>query len=144
MRSWVSRLVASAAVILVAGVAHAQQFTMKLSSPTVNDAPHEWMKAFKAGVEQRSNGRIKVEIYPASQLGQIPATVEGVAMGTIEFAMPAVGFLIGMEPRFQVFDAAGTFDSILHSQKVLADPDVRKRLATFGEARGVELLMIGN
>jgi len=58
-------------------VAHAQQFTMKLSSPTVNDAPHEWMKAFKAGVEQRSGGRIKVLVYPASQLGQIPATVEG-------------------------------------------------------------------
>ena len=29
--------------------AQAQQFTMRLSSPTVNDAPHEWMKQFKAG-----------------------------------------------------------------------------------------------
>src|SRR5450756_3171661 len=114
MRSWFGRLVAIAAMVLFAGAAGAQQFTMKLSSPTVNDAPHEWMKAFKAGVEQRSNGRIKVEIYPASQLGQIPATVEGVAMGTIEFAIPAVGFLIGMEPRFQVFDAAGMFDGIEH------------------------------
>jgi C4-dicarboxylate-binding protein DctP len=102
------------------------------------------MKAFKSAVEQRSNGRIKVEIYPASQLGQIPATVEGVAMGTIEFAIPAVGFLIGLEPRFQVFDAAGTFDSVEHSQKVLADPAVRARLATFGETRGVELLVMGN
>jgi TRAP-type C4-dicarboxylate transport system substrate-binding protein len=54
---------------------HAQQFTMKLSSPTVNDVTREWMKELKAGVEARSNGRIKVEIYPASQLGQIPATV---------------------------------------------------------------------
>jgi C4-dicarboxylate-binding protein DctP len=144
MRSWVRRLAAIAAMVLFAGVASAQQFTMKLSSPTVNDAPHEWMKAFKAGVEQRSGGRIKVEIYPASQLGQIPATVEGVAMGTIEFAMPAVGFLIGMEPRFQVFDAAGVYDSVEHSQKVLADPAVRARLATFGEAKGVEILVMGN
>jgi C4-dicarboxylate-binding protein DctP len=117
---------------------------MKLSSPTVNDAPHEWMKAFKAGVEQRSGGRIKVEIYPASQLGQIPATVDGVALGTIEFAIPAVGFLIGLEPRFQVFDAAGLFDGIAHSQKMLADPAVQARLASFGEAKGVELLMVGN
>lgn len=144
MKSWFGRLVAIAAMVLFAGAAGAQQFTMKLSSPTVNDAPHEWMKALKAGVEQRSGGRIKVEIYPASQLGQIPATVEGVAMGTIEFAMPAVGFLIGMEPRFQVFDAAGMFDSVEHSQKVLADPAVRARLATFGEAKGVEILVMGN
>jgi TRAP-type transport system periplasmic protein len=144
MRGWFSGLVALATMALFTGAADAQQFTMKLSSPTVNDAPHEWMKAFKAGVEQRSGGKIKVEIYPASQLGQIPATVEGVAMGTIEFAFPAVGFLIGMEPRFQVFDAAGMFDSVEHSQKVLADPAVRARLATFGEAKGVEILVMGN
>jgi TRAP-type C4-dicarboxylate transport system substrate-binding protein len=144
MKIWLTRLAFAAAVIGCVSAASAQQFTMKLSSPTVNDAPHEWMKAFKAGVEQRSNGRIKVEIYPASQLGQIPATVEGVVMGTIEFAIPATGFLIGIEPRFQVFDAAGTFDSVAHSQKVLNDPDVRKRLASFGESRGVELLVIGN
>ena len=31
-----------------------------------------------------AGGKIKVEIYPANQLGQIPATVEGVALGTIE------------------------------------------------------------
>ena len=144
MRGWSKALAALASVVLFAGAAQAQQFTMKLSSPTVNDAAHEWMKAFKTGVEQRSGGKIKVEIYPASQLGQIPATVEGVAMGTIEFAIPAVGFLIGMEPRFQVFDAAGTFDGVAHSQKVLADPEVQARLATFGESRGVELLVVGN
>ena len=142
MRSWVFRMAAIAAVMLLANAASAQQFTMKLSSPTVNDAPHEWMKAFKVGVEQRSGGRIKVEIYPASQLGQIPATVDGVALGTIEFAIPAVGFLIGLEPRFQVFDAAGLFDSVEHGQKVLADPAIRARLATFGEAKGVEPLVM--
>ena len=144
MRNWICRLAVIAAVAFFAGAASAQQFTMKLSSPTVNDAPHEWMKAFKAGVEQRSGGRIKVEIYPASQLGQIPSTVDGVALGTIEFAIPAVGFLIGLEPRFQVFDAAGLFDSVEQSQKVLADPAVRARLASFGEAKGIELLVVGN
>jgi C4-dicarboxylate-binding protein DctP len=113
---------------------------MKLSTPTVNDVTHEWMKAFKAGVEARSNGRIKVEIYPANQLGQIPATVEGVTLGTIEMTTPAVGFLIGLEPRFQTLDAAGLFDSIEHGQKVLNDPEIRKRLSTFGENKGVEPL----
>ena len=135
----------SLAILAVAALAStrasAQQFTMKLSSPTINDVTHEWMKAFKAGVESRSNGRIKVEIYPANQLGQIPATVEGVALGTIEFTVPAVGFLIGLEPRFQTLDAAGLFDSVEHGQKVLNDPDIRARLATFGEAKGVEPLI---
>ena len=133
-------LVASAALLTLSGAAVAQQFTMKMSLPTINDVTHEYLKAFKASVEERSKNRIKVEIYPANQLGQIPATVEGVAMGTIEATFPAVGFYVGLEPRFQMLDTAGLFDSIEHGQKVMNDPAVRARLATFGEAAGVEPL----
>src|SRR5262249_17789704 len=125
---------------LASANASAQEFTMKLSTPTINDVTTTWMEAFKAGVEKRSNGRIKVEIYPANQLGPIPATVDGVALGTIEMTTPAVGFLIGLEPRFQTLDAAGLFDSIEHAEKVLNDPEIRQRLATFGESKGVEPL----
>lgn len=135
-----ARLAAALALGALAAGAQAQQFTMKLSTPTNNDVTVEWMKAFKAGVEARAGGRIKVEIYPASQLGPIPRTVEGVALGTIELTAPAVGFMIGLEPRFQVFDAPGLFDSVAHAQKVLTDPEIKRRLATFGEAKGVEPL----
>jgi C4-dicarboxylate-binding protein DctP len=122
--------------------ASAQPFTIKISSPTVNDATQEWMKAFKAGIEPRSQGRIKVELYPANQLGQIPATVEGVALGTIEVAAPATGFLLGLEPRFQIFDAPGLFEDIEHGHRVLMDADVRRRLASFGSGKGVEPLVV--
>ena len=134
------RPVLTAALAACAVAAQAQQFTMKLSTPTINDVTQEWMNLFKAGVEKRSGGRIKVEIYPASQLGQIPRTVEGVALGTIEMTVPAVGFFVGLEPRFQVFDAPGLFESVGHAQKVFADPDIRRRLAGFGAAKGVEPL----
>ena len=136
------RTIAAAAIMVFgAGGAYGQQFTMKLSTPTINDVAHEWMKVFKANVEKRSGGRIKVEVYPANQLGQLPATIEGVVMGTIEFTAPAVGFLIGLEPRFQVLDAAGLFDSIQHGQRVLTDPAIRKRLESFGAGKGVEPLI---
>lgn len=142
MKTLIGRLAAALAVtVLAAGAASAQQFTMKISSPTINDVTWEWMKAFKKGVESRSKGRIKVELYPANQLGQIPATVEGVALGTIEMTLPATGFLVGLEPRFQVFDAPGLFDSVAEGEKVLNDPEIRKRLATFGKAKGVEPLI---
>jgi TRAP-type transport system periplasmic protein len=132
----------TAAALLAAGAAQAQQFTMKISSPTVNDVTGEYAKVLKAGLEARSGGRIKVEYYPGSQLGQIPATVDGVAMGTIEMSIPAVGFLIGIEPRFQVFDAPGLFDSMVHGEKVLTDPDMKKRFATFGADKGIEPLTV--
>ncbi len=133
-------LAVSALAMLAATSAVAQQFTFKMSSPVINDSTHEYMKAMKAGIEERSKGRIKVEVYPANQLGQIPATVDGVALGTIEMTQPAIGFFIGIEPRFQTLETAGLFDSMQHGNKVLADPEIRKRLATFGEAKGVEPL----
>lgn len=118
--------------------ASAQQFTLKISSPTINDVTQEWAKELKAGLQARVGDRIKVEFYPASQLGQIPATVEGTAMGTIEVVAAASGFLIGLEPRFQVLDAPGLFMDIAQAQRVLADPAIRERLATVGSSKGLE------
>src|SRR5258708_33607794 len=85
----------------------AQQYTMKLSAPTVNDMNVAYMKAMKAGIEPRSNGLIKVEIYPANQLGQIPRAIEGVALGTIEMTLIPSGSFIDIRPPDLVIDASG-------------------------------------
>lgn len=120
----------------------AQQFTMKISSPTINDVTQEWAREFAAGLKARVGDKIKVEFYPASQLGQIPATVEGVAMGTIEVVAPASGFLIGLESRMQVFDAPGLFNDMPHAQRVFADPGVRAHLTSFASAKGMEMIAV--
>ena len=145
MHAMIGRI-ASAAILaagLFAAPASAQQFTMKMSLPTINDVIHEYFKAIKAGVEQRSNGKIKVEIYPANQLGQLPAVVEGVALGTIEVVTSANGFYVSLEPRFQVLDAPGLFDGVAHGVKTTNDPAIRARMATFGADKGVEILSPG-
>jgi TRAP-type transport system periplasmic protein len=131
---------AAVAASMLATTASAQQFTMKLSSPTINDVTHEFYKTLKAGVEARAGGRLKLEIYPANQLGQLPAVVEGVALGTIEAGSAANGFWVSLEPRFQILDAPGLFDDVLHGYRVVNDPEIRKRLATFGADKGVEIL----
>jgi TRAP-type transport system periplasmic protein len=138
-RRWAITCMTASALLIVVP-AHAQQFTMKLSQPTINDVTYEYFKRMKAGIEQRSAGKIKVEIYPANQLGQLPAVVEGVALGTIEAAASANGFWISLEPRFQVLDAPGLFDSVSHGFKMLNDREVRARLATWGSDKGVEIL----
>jgi C4-dicarboxylate-binding protein DctP len=94
----------------------------------------------KAGIEQRAGGKIKVDIYPTNQLGQLPVVVEGVALGTIEAAASANGFWVSLEPRFQVLDAPGLFDDIPHGFKMLNDPAIRARMATWGADKGVEML----
>jgi hypothetical protein len=45
----------AAASVLADTAARAQQFTMKLSQPTINDVVHEYYKALKAGVRGRAD-----------------------------------------------------------------------------------------
>ncbi|MCB1341207.1 MAG: TRAP transporter substrate-binding protein [Pseudooceanicola sp.] len=136
---------ALAAVTLVPGLALAADHVLKLSSPaplTEVDPLSAWFMAFEKGVEEASGGKIDVQIYPSSQLGPIPATVEGVVMGTIEMTTPAIGFLTGVDPRFQVLDATGLFDSEAHALKTLTSPEVKALLAEFGSGAGVEPLFV--
>ncbi len=143
MRAMIRWLATIGTMVLAAAPVSAQQFTIKASSPTINDVVHEYYKTIKASIEQRSGGRVKVEIYPANQLGQLPAVVEGVALGTIEMGASANGFWVSLEPRFNVLDAPGLFDDLLHGIKVMNDPAIRSRLATFGADKGVEVLYPG-
>src|SRR5438105_3767237 len=137
---------ALAALLLAAGIAGnaaAQQtYTMKLSTSTSGDALVEWLNTFRKGVEASSGGRIKAEVYPASQLGSIPRTIEGVALGTIEMSFNASGFYEPLEPRFAVLAAPGLFDSQQHAYQVVNDAAIRQRLSTFGAPKGVEALSI--
>ena len=57
MRTTVKRLImanVAASMLTVATPTVAQQFTMKLSLPTVNDVTHEYFKRMKASIEQRA------------------------------------------------------------------------------------------
>lgn len=56
---------------------------LKLGTQTLNDSQHEWMKVFARLVEAGTKGQIKVELYPASQLGTAPRMIEGTQFGAI-------------------------------------------------------------
>jgi TRAP-type transport system periplasmic protein len=130
------RLAFLMAMALSSAVA-AQQATMKMASATINDVQHEWLKRFDAAMKPQAS-RLKIEIYPASQLGQIPRMVEGVAVGTIESFVTPTSFLVSVEPRFQVFDAIGVFASPEHLNRVLQEPAFRNRALALGEDKGLK------
>lgn len=59
---------------------------------------------FKKYVEEKSDGRLIVEIYPNGQLGGERQAIESVQLGTVQMTVTAVAVLSGFEPKFQVFD----------------------------------------
>src|ERR1700726_778118 len=85
--------------------------TMKLSTATLNDTQHEWLKRFAAAVEKDSGGRIKSEVYPASQIGAIPRQIEGVQFGAIQGWVGPPEFLVGVDERYEVLSSPGLFSS---------------------------------
>lgn len=118
--------------------AAAQTYTMKMASATINDVQHEWLKQFEAAIKPKVGDRLKIEIYPASQLGAIPRMVDGVTLGSIEAFVTPYSFLVGTDPRFQIFDAIGVFQSPQHLNKVLADSAFRQRALALGESKGIK------
>jgi TRAP-type C4-dicarboxylate transport system substrate-binding protein len=137
-------LAAAMAATLLASVpaAHAQggnkAFIMKLSTATINDTQHEWLRRFAAMVEKDSGGRIMGEIYPASQLGPIPRQIEGVQFGSVQAWMGPPEFLVGVDKRFEALSAPGLFTSQDQAVKVINDPPVRNLLLELGANKGLE------
>ena len=120
--------------------AFAQTFTMQLTTTASNDFDVEWLELFKKDIEAGSKGQIRANIYPGSQLGSGPTTVEGVALGTIEVAMNASGTYEALDRRFAIFSVPGLFDTMAQAQKLLTTPEVRARLSQIGRDKGVELV----
>jgi TRAP-type C4-dicarboxylate transport system substrate-binding protein len=112
-------------------------YVMKLSTATLNDTQHEWMKRFAAAVEKDSGGRIKGEVYPASQLGAIPRQIEGTQFGSIQAWIGPPEFLVGVDARYQALSAPGLFSSQDQDIRVITDPKVRGMMLGFGADKGL-------
>jgi TRAP-type C4-dicarboxylate transport system substrate-binding protein len=95
---------------LTAGSAQAQDKTivMKITTPTLNAALDLYAKQLGADIEKDTGGRIKVEVYPASQLGSIPRQIEGTQFGAIQCAIIPPEFFVGIDERFEVLAAPGS------------------------------------
>jgi len=126
-------------LVLTFGAANAQDktYVMKVTTPTINDGPHLLAKNFAAAVERDSGGRIKSEVYPASQLGSIPRQIEGVQFGAIQVAIIPPEFYVGVDERFEVMAAPGMVDSLEHGQRIAADPEVLKLMLALGADKGL-------
>ena len=124
---------------LTLGVARAEEssYVMKISGPTINDSPHLFEKNYGAAIERDSGGRIKAEVYPASQLGSIPRQIEGTQFGAIQAVNIPPEFFVGVDERFEVMAAPGLVNSMEHGQRLAADPAVLKLILGLGANKGL-------
>lgn len=121
-----------------------QTYVMKITLPTIHDTLNNFADSFAAAVAKDSGGRIKGEVYPASQLGSISRQIEGVQFGAIQAAVIPPEFYVGVDERFEIMAAPGLVSSMQHAERLAWDPEVQKLMLGLGAdkgLRGVALLI---
>lgn len=120
----------------------ADPIVMKMSTATLNDMQHEFMKRFGAMVEKDSKGRIKPEIYTASQLGSIPRQIEATQFGSVQVFVGPPEFLSGVDPRYEVLSAPLVLGDMKHAMKVLEDKEFSSQFLALGANKGLRGLAL--
>jgi len=101
------------ALALVFGAASAQH-VLKYThfQPGSEDQPkHAAALAFKEHVEANTNGSVRVELYPASQLGDADTVLQGLQLGTIELGVVHDGPIAEFFPPIELISTPFLFEN---------------------------------
>ncbi|WP_035267659.1 TRAP transporter substrate-binding protein [Desulfitibacter alkalitolerans] len=92
-------------------------------------------EVFKKIVEEETDGRITVTIFPGSQMGNAQANLELVRRGDIEMTLNATQHYVQNIPEFAVWESFFLFDNLDHAHSVLdgkAGQELMKPLEKMG------------
>src|SRR5512139_2683573 len=102
-----------AAAVALAGTAHAQQpIVIRFSHVVAIDTPKgKGAEQFKKLAEERTQGRVKVEVYPNSTLYKDGEEMEALSLGSVQLLAPSLAKFGPLGAReFEVFDLPYIFD----------------------------------
>jgi len=100
-------LLGALAAVAVAGAASAQDVTLRLHQmlPPQAQIPAHFLVPWLEKVEAESNGRIKIEHYPAMQLGgKPPQLYDQVKDGVVDLTWTIPGYTPGRFPKAETFE----------------------------------------
>lgn len=84
-----------------------------------SSAMSKGLELWKEKVETGSQGRIRVELYPSSQLYKDNEVIPAVQKKSIEAGLVVAGQFSGYDPTFAIFDLPGLFTSYQQSIRAL-------------------------
>jgi tripartite ATP-independent transporter DctP family solute receptor len=101
----------------------ADQIVMRLAETHPVDYPTtKGDQRFADLVNERTNGRIKIEVYPGSKLGQERAVIEQVQFGAIDFTRVSLSPMGSFVPLMNALQLPYLYRSEEHMWKVLLGP----------------------
>src|SRR5512140_3242838 len=112
---------------------------IKFSHVVANDTPKgKGADYFKKLAEERTKGKVKVEIYPNSQLYKDGEEMEALQLGSVQMLAPALSKFgpLGVK-EFEVFDLPYIFNGYDDLHKVTQGPVGQQMLAKL-EPKGIK------
>ncbi len=132
-RLFVKTLLAAVAVAAV-GVAQAQVKTIKFANQNAKGHPIVLgMEKFAELVEQKSGGKMKVNVFPGGALGSDQANVSMLQGGTLEMAAMNSGIFASVVKDFAVYDFPFLFSTPKEADAVTDGPVGRQLHARLEE-----------
>lgn len=93
---------------------------------------HEAMEYLAQRLEEKSDGKLTVEIYPNAQLGSERESLELLQIGSLGMTKVSASVMEGFAPNFKVFSLPYIFRNQQHYYNVL-EGDIGRNLLTAGE-----------
>lgn len=101
---------------------------------------HRYLEGFKEEVEEKTDGGIKVEIFPSAQLGSDDELIEQVKNGSIEgYSGSAIDTVV---PAYNIYSLPFLFANVDEAAAVM-NSDWGKKLAKKANENNVEILATG-
>lgn len=85
----------------------------------VNTPLHASFEEFEKLVEEKTDGKIDVVLFPAGQMGSVTDVLEQVRRGDLEMSGTTTSNLVQNVPEFAVWEGYYLFDDYDHAHKVL-------------------------
>ena len=119
-----SLAVLAAASVFLAGTALAEPISIKFSHVVAQDTPKGLAaEFFKKRAEELTQGKVKVEVYPNSQLYKDKEEMEALQLGAVQMLAPSLAKFgpLGVK-EFEVFDLPFIFNDYDDLHKVTKGP----------------------
>ena len=110
-------------LVVAVSFAQAQTIQMKLGHFAADSHPGNIAsKMFADAVEKRTDGKIKITIYPNNALGSPPEVLEQNILGAVDMSLPTQGQLGKYSKKFNCVMLPFMYESYAHADKVLDGP----------------------
>lgn len=109
---------------------------MTVAESSIN---YKMVAEFAHLLEQKSGGKITVDIYPSGQLGNTTEFTEAVVSGSIDIGTGMTTDLVDFIPQYAVFDLPNLFDNVQQMRTVL-NGDFPKVMNQYCNAGGIQML----